>query len=105
MHQELLDREIIKYNSLVIDHNTYLVHYDGSKHFIPLKEFMTLSLFTSKPGRIFTRLEIMDYVGGKREVSDKTIDATIAKLRKRFGGDIIKTILNRGYGLNVEMVK
>lgn len=104
MFQEIPDREIITYNSLVIDHNTYAIKYDGVKYNIPEKEFMTLSLFASKPGRIFTRTEILDTIW-KRDANLRTVDATILKLRKRFGEEFIKTSLCKGYGLNEEVVK
>jgi DNA-binding response OmpR family regulator len=42
------DREIIIYNSLIIDHNTYLINYNGVEYFIPVKEFLILSLLASK---------------------------------------------------------
>jgi two-component system alkaline phosphatase synthesis response regulator PhoP len=93
------DREIIIYNSLIIDHNTYLINYNGVEYFIPVKEFLILSLLASKPGRIFSRDEIMDSVW-KRDANHKTIAASISKIRKRFGDKFIKTLSYRGYGLD-----
>jgi len=102
MQFELTNRENISHNSLVIDYNSYTVAYNGKNYgTIPIKEFELLSLLASKPGRIFTRSEIINAVWGREViVIDRTIDVHIRKLRIRFGDDFITTIKARGYGLN-----
>jgi two-component system alkaline phosphatase synthesis response regulator PhoP len=64
----------------------------------PRKEFELLSLLISKPGKVFTRDEIMNKVWGDDIiVGDRTIDVHIRKIREKLGDDSIKTIKGVGY--------
>ena len=96
-----MERKIIEWNSLVVNHNTYVVTYNNKHHTLPKKEFDTLSLLVSKPSNIFTREQILNLVWGSDAcVVDRTVDVHIAKLRKKFGNDLIRSVKGRGYGLN-----
>ncbi|MEO0311443.1 MAG: hypothetical protein RIQ89_1100, partial [Bacteroidota bacterium] len=64
----------------------------------PRKEFELLSLLASKPGKVFTRDEILERVWGNDVVvGDRTIDVHIRKLREKLGDDHIKTVKGIGY--------
>lgn len=83
---------------LKIDREKYLVTKDGEEHNLPRKEFELLSLLASKPGKVFTRDDILKQVwGGQVVVGDRTIDVHIRKLRERFGENCIKTVKGVGY--------
>jgi two-component system alkaline phosphatase synthesis response regulator PhoP len=57
-----------------------------------------LSLLASKPGKVFTRDEILDRVWGNDiVVGDRTIDVHIRKLREKLGEENIKTVKGIGY--------
>ena len=57
-----------------------------------------LSLLISKPGKVFTRDEIMTKVWGDDIiVGDRTIDVHIRKIREKLGDESIKTIKGVGY--------
>ncbi|MFA6873391.1 MAG: helix-turn-helix domain-containing protein, partial [Bacteroidaceae bacterium] len=63
------------------------------------KEFEILTLLLSKPGRVFSRAEILDRVWSEDViVVDRTIDVNITRLRKKIGiyGSCIVT--RQGYG-------
>ena len=52
----------------------------------------------SKPGRVFTREEILAQVWGTDTiVVDRTIDVHIRKLREKFNPDLFLTIKGVGY--------
>ena len=69
---------------LVIDQEQYLVTFEGKKLELPRKEFELLSLLASKPGKVFSREEIMDKVWGNEViVGGRTIDVHIRKLREK----------------------
>ena len=54
-----------------------------------------------KPGRVFTRQQILDSVWGTNVyVSDRTIDVHIRKLRRKLGDVYISTIKGVGYKYN-----
>ncbi len=62
------------------------------------KEFFLLHLLISKPGRVFSRKEILEKVwGGDVIVNDRTIDVHIRKIREKLGDEYIKTVKGVGY--------
>lgn len=68
---------------------------------LPPKEFMLLFKLCASPGRIFTRQDIMADIWGTDSQSDeRTVDAHVKKLRKRFASSSsfrIDTIRGVGY--------
>jgi len=89
---------ILDVHGLVIDRSRYLVFKEGIEFNLPKKEFELLSLLASKPGKVFTRDEILDKVWGDLVVvGDRTIDVHIRKLREKIGDDSIKTVKGVGY--------
>jgi two-component system, OmpR family, response regulator len=66
-------------------------------------EFDLLECFLTRPGRVLTREQLMDWTRGRRaEVFDRTIDVQISRLRKKIDiGDVplFKTLRNSGYML------
>ena len=79
---KLSDQEIKDFGYLSIDPNSFLVTYNGQEIKFPRKEFELLSFLASKPGRVFTRNEILENVWGSEVlVIDRTIDVHIRKIR------------------------
>ena len=68
---------------------------------LPQKEFYLLYKLLSYPGKIFTRLQLMDEIWGKDSNSDtQTIDVHINRLRRRFDDNPdfeIVTVRGLGY--------
>lgn len=88
----------VEFGDLVIDQEKYQVRLKGEKLDLPRKEFELLSLLASRPGKVFTREEIMDKIWGTDViVGGRTIDVHIRKLREKIGDDKIKTIKGVGY--------
>lgn len=88
----------MEFGNLVIDADQYQVLLDDAKIDLPRKEFELLSLLASRPGKVFTREEIMDKIWGNDViVGGRTIDVHIRKLREKLGSDKIKTIKGVGY--------
>jgi len=88
----------MEFSDLVIDPERYHVEISGSVIELPRKEFELLSLLASKPGKVFTREEIMDRIWGTVViVGGRTIDVHIRKLREKIGDDRIKTVKGVGY--------
>ncbi|MBN2682164.1 MAG: response regulator transcription factor [Bacteroidales bacterium] len=83
---------------IVIDREKYLVIINNKELNLPKKEFELLAMLESKPGRVFTREEIYDFVWGDDVVvGDRTIDVHIRKLREKIGEKHIVTIKGVGY--------
>jgi two-component system, OmpR family, alkaline phosphatase synthesis response regulator PhoP len=83
---------------IIIDRERYNVISHGVELNLPKKEFELLAMLESKPGRVFTREEIYDFVWGDDVVvGDRTIDVHIRKLREKIGDKHIVTIKGVGY--------
>lgn len=81
-----------------VDKEQYLVFKEGEEMSLPKKEFELLALLISKPGKVFTRDEILSGVWGEDVVvGDRTIDVHIRKLREKIGNDYIHTVKGVGY--------
>ncbi len=89
---------LVKIGDLTIDREQYMIHKGNDKIVLPRKEFELLALLAGKPGKVFTRDEILDKVWGNDiVVGDRTIDVHIRKLREKLGDDCIKTVKGIGY--------
>lgn len=89
---------IIEVGNLIIDREAYIIRHDGVDIQLPKKEFELLALLASKPGKVFTREEILKIVWGDDVVvGDRTIDVHVRKLREKLGEDYIKTVKGVGY--------
>jgi two-component system, OmpR family, alkaline phosphatase synthesis response regulator PhoP len=90
--------ETVTVGNIEVDREKYVVRRDGHDINLPRKEFELIALLASKPGKVFTRNEIMDTIWGSDIiVGDRTIDVHIRKLREKVGEDFIKTIKGIGY--------
>ncbi len=89
---------VLYVGDIQIDRDQYLVLRGEEKIELPRKEFELLAMLASKPGKVFTRDEILDRVWGKEVVvGDRTIDVHIRKLREKLGEDLIRTVKGIGY--------
>ncbi|GIV35009.1 MAG: DNA-binding response regulator [Chitinophagales bacterium] len=81
-----------------IDAERYVVKTKNRELVLPKKEFELLLLLASKPGKVFTRKEILSSVWGNEViVGDRTIDVHIRKLREKIGEQYFKTLKGIGY--------
>lgn len=88
----------IEAGGIKIDLNQRLIFVQDKKLSLPKKEFNLLCLLMSKPGRVFTREEILHKVWGTETiVVDRTIDVHIRKLREKIGNDSFVTLKGVGY--------
>ena len=96
--QEEEIKNYIEAGGLKIDLIQHLVFTQDKELSLPKKEFNLLCLLMSKPGRVFTREEILTKVWGTETiVVDRTIDVHIRKLREKIGNDLFVTLKGVGY--------
>jgi two-component system alkaline phosphatase synthesis response regulator PhoP len=89
---------VLTIGDLQIDREQYLVQKGSEKIELPRKEFELLALLASKPGKVFTREEILERVWGNDViVGDRTIDVHVRKLREKLGEELIRTVKGIGY--------
>lgn len=88
--------------SFTVDTENNLILSDGKPLELTRKEYEILSLLIRNEGRIFPRHEILARVWGNDViVTDRTVDVTIARIRKKLGdrGNMIKNKSGYGYYL------
>ena len=84
--------------NIEINREEYKIISSGKEIILPRKEFELFYLLATKPGKVFTREEILDKVWGNEVVvGGRTIDVHIRKLREKIGDDFFKTIKGVGY--------
>ena len=72
---------------VVLDYDSLTVTRNGEKQELPQKEFMLLYKLLSYPGKIFTRIQLMDEIwGAESDTGWETVTVHIGRLRKRFEG-------------------
>lgn len=88
----------ISLSGITINRDRYMVTRKGKEITVTKKEFELLSLLMSEPDRIFSRSEILTKLWNPEiDISDRTIDVHIRKLREKIGETHIKTIKGGGY--------
>ncbi len=94
------EEEVVKleFEDLIIDRERFVVEYQGKSLQFPRKEFELLSFLASKPGRVFSRDEILENVWGNEVlVVDRTIDVHVRKIREKLEDRYIFTVKGVGY--------
>lgn len=94
----------LEYEGITLDAETHKVFRDGDPLKLGPTEFRLLSTFMEKPGRVWTREQLLDRVWGRDiYVDTRTVDVHIGRLRKalcRHGGsDPLRTVRGAGYAL------
>lgn len=78
------ERQII-IDDVIIDYDSMTVTKHGQVQELPQKEFLLLYKLLSYPGKIFTRIQLMDEIWGTdSETGWETLTVHIGRLRKRF---------------------
>lgn len=80
------ERKIV-IGDVVLDYDSLTVTKNGETQELPQKEFMLLYKLLSYPGKIFTRIQLMDEIwGAESDTGWETVTVHIGRLRKRFEG-------------------
>ena len=68
---------------------------------VTAREWAILELLANRAGRVTTRADLLDIVWGEsNEFTGNSLEVLVARLRKKFGSDIIKTLRGEGYSLS-----
>lgn len=87
-------------NGMVISPSRHEVRIGSERIDLTATEFKLLSLLARRPGRVFTRQQIIESVhGGMSAVTDRSVDVQVVTLRRKLGerGDDIETVRGVGY--------
>lgn len=73
--------------NVTLDYDSLSITRNGEKQVLPQKEFQLLYKLLSYPGKIFTRIQLMDEIWGvDSDTGWETVTVHIGRLRKRFDG-------------------
>ncbi len=94
----------LEFGDIVLDAESHRVSRGGASVDLGPTEFRLLSTFMEKPGRVWSREQLLDRVWGRDVYVDtRTVDVHIGRLRKalcRRGGDNpVRTVRGAGYAL------
>ncbi|HRP90468.1 MAG TPA: response regulator transcription factor [Edaphocola sp.] len=93
--------KIIEVGDIKIDKDKHEIFFKGHSLNLTGKEFKLLELLTSKPGKAFSRDEILNHIWDDDTiVGDRTIDVHIRRLRQKTDLDLIVTIKGFGYKID-----
>lgn len=95
---------VLTYDDIRLDSETYRVYRGDKVLKLGPTEFRLLATFMEKPGRVWSREQLLDRVWGRDiYVDTRTVDVHIGRLRKAlcaFGGDDpLRTVRGAGYAL------
>ncbi len=80
------ERKIVV-GDVTLDYDSFTVTRGDEVQSLPQKEFLLLYKLLSYPGKIFTRIELMDEIwGADSETGWETVTVHIGRLRRRFEG-------------------
>ncbi len=84
---QIASEKKIVIGDVILDYDSLTVSKNGEVQELPQKEFMLLFKLLSYPGKIFTRIQLMDEIWGNESESGwETVTVHIGRLRKRFDG-------------------
>ncbi|MEJ6388585.1 phosphate regulon transcriptional regulator PhoB [Gymnodinialimonas ulvae] len=96
--------ERLEYEDIMLDLTEHRVYRDGVELSLGPTEFRLLSAFMERPGRVWSREQLLDRVWGRDIfVDSRTVDVHVGRLRKALKasdqGDPIRTVRGAGYSL------
>lgn len=96
--------QVLSFDDIVLDSETHRVTRDGEDMKLGPTEFRLLSTLIEKPGRVWSRDQLLDRVWGRDiYVDTRTVDVHIGRLRKVLtangGDDPLRTVRGAGYAL------
>lgn len=95
---------VLQYKDLILDPESHRVSRASGEVKLGPTEYRLLMTLLEKPGRVYSRDQLLDHVWGRDiYVDTRTVDVHIARLRKALtkGGedDLIRTVRGTGYAL------
>ncbi|MBN2461518.1 MAG: response regulator [Candidatus Cloacimonetes bacterium] len=98
------EKDVLSFGNLLrINFQKYEVLVENNKIELTSTEFRILQLLTRKPGWVYSRNQILDFLwGNEKIVLDRTVDVHMRNLREKLGNaaGLIKNVRGVGYKLD-----
>jgi len=98
------DGALIRFRNILIDPSGRSIQVDNESITLSPKEFDSLLFFARHPGIVFSREQLLNNIWGYDfEGDERTVDATVKRLRQKLGPvqDCIQTAWGSGYKFEV----
>jgi two-component system response regulator BaeR len=91
---------------LEIDQESFVLRIYGKKIDLTPSEFKLVAALGAKPGRVWSRAQLLDVFSGEKDVFDRTIDSHVKNIRKKIAQyfpdlDFIQSVYGIGYRLEL----
>ena len=101
---------MLSYGDISVDREKKRVSRGGRPIELGPTEYRLLEFFMERPGRVFSREQLLDNVwGSEKYIDERTVDVHIGRLRKALIGnhepDPIRTVRGSGYALDDQFAK
>ncbi len=94
---------VLRAGELRVDPERHRCHFSGVEITLTVLEFAILGALARRPGRVFTRAQLVDLAWGPgHAVSNRTVDSHVRRIRSKLcavGGDPVETVHGLGYRL------
>jgi two-component system response regulator ResD len=94
------DQQVLVFDNLTLDLAAHSVTIDGESIALTPKEYDLLAFFAARPGKAFTRDQLLNNIWGYDYFGDsRTVDTHIRSLRDKMGDcrTMIATVWGTGY--------
>lgn len=96
--------QVLTYEDIRLDGETHRVYRGAAEVKVGPTEFRLLTTFMERPGRVWSRDQLLDRVWGREiYVDTRTVDVHVGRLRKALtakgGADPLRTVRGAGYAL------
>lgn len=101
----MVAQDVARFADIEIDRETHRVNRGGRDVHLGPTEFRLLDVLIGRPGRVFSREQLLDQVWGRdADLEPRTVDVHVGRLRKalnrRGERDPIRTVRATGYALD-----
>ena len=105
-HAPIVPSQIALPKTLEIDRTAYVLRILGKKIELTPSEFKLVAAMGEKPGRVWSRSQLLDVFMGDKDVFDRTIDSHIKNIRKKIAFihpelDLIQSVYGIGYRVEI----
>ena len=98
--RERVNDTVISREGIVIEAETHRVYIDEELVEMTFSEFKLLELLAKRPGKVFTRMDIIEKINGENYFpTERSVDVQVVGLRKKLGvyKNCIETVRSVGY--------
>jgi DNA-binding response OmpR family regulator len=103
LQNESEEEKVLKLAGIELDLEKKRLMVDGKKSDLTPIEFQLLKMLLKHPGRIFGREQFLDSIWRDVNVTDRTVDVHITRLRKKLGTFGKYLITRKGFGYCFEI--